>query len=63
MGDADVLAKLSRILETHNISSDHDDEDITLENLLENIGAQGRLGDADEFERSANRDIRFNCEV
>jgi hypothetical protein len=58
MGDADVLAKLSRILETHNISADHDDEDVTLENLLENIGEGGFGVDEDGFERSGRRDLR-----
>ena len=40
MGDADVLAKLSRILETHNVS-DPDDESTTLDELLQNIATEG----------------------
>lgn len=44
MGDADLFAKLNRILETHNLSSDgNDDSDDFLERFTYDLGAGNDL--------------------
>jgi hypothetical protein len=54
MGDADILAKLSRILETHNLSGGDLEEEggggTSIEDILHNISVEAgiRLEDYDE---------------
>jgi hypothetical protein len=50
MGDADILAKLSRILETHHLSNDNEEESHSIEDILHNISVEAgiRIEDDDE---------------
>jgi hypothetical protein len=54
MGDADILAKLSRILETHNLSGDNEEESTNIEDILHNISVEAgiRFEDYDDDDLS-----------
>ena len=43
MGDADLFVKLNRILETHNLSNDSDENDDFLERFSYDIGVGNSL--------------------
>lgn len=50
MGDADILAKLSRILETHHLSND-EEENTSIEEILHNISIEAGIRVEDEQEQ------------
>lgn len=53
MGDADILAKLSRILETHHLSGDHEEENASIEEILHNISVEAGIR-LEDFQNEMN---------
>jgi hypothetical protein len=61
MGDADILAKLSRILETHNLSGDNEEESTNIEDILHNISVEAgiRFEDYNDDDLSRTKCVTF----
>jgi hypothetical protein len=61
MGDADILAKLSRILETHNLSGDNEEESTNIEDILHNISVEAgiRFEDYNDDDLSRTKSVAF----
>lgn len=54
MGDADILAKLSRILETHHLSND-EEENTSIEEILHNISIEAGIRIEDDYDQEINK--------
>ena len=54
MGDADILAKLSRILETHHLSTE-EEENTSIEEILHNISREAGIRIEDEQEEDKSK--------
>lgn len=54
MGDADILAKLSRILETHNLSNE-EEENTSIEEILHNISIEAGIRIEEDYDQDKTK--------